>query len=53
MLNYDGVDISEGTDISKTSASKKCDSAISVTICIFWVKDLSLNGISAMAVMMY
>ena len=25
MLEYDGIDISEGIDVNKTSASKKCD----------------------------
>ena len=25
MLEYDGIDISEGTDVNKTSASKECD----------------------------
>ena len=30
MLEYDRTDISEGTDINKTSASKECD------ICHYW-----------------
>ena len=30
MLEYDRIDISEGTDINKTNASKKCD------ICHYW-----------------
>ena len=25
MLEYDGIDISEGIDINKTNASKECD----------------------------
>ena len=25
MLYFDGIDISEGTDVNKTSASKECD----------------------------
>ena len=25
MLYYDRIDVSEGTDINKTSASKECD----------------------------
>ena len=25
MLEYDRIDISEGIDVNKTSASKKCD----------------------------
>ena len=30
MLEYDKIDISEGTDMNKTSSSKECD------ICHFW-----------------
>ena len=30
MLYYDGIDLSEGIDVNKTSASKECD------ICRFW-----------------
>ena len=30
MLEYDRIDISEGIDVSKTSASKECD------ICHYW-----------------
>ena len=30
MLEYDRIDISEGTDINKTNASKECD------ICHYW-----------------
>ena len=30
MLEYDKIDISEGTDVHKTNASKKCD------ICHYW-----------------
>ena len=30
MLEYDKIDISEGIDINKTSASKECD------ICHYW-----------------
>ena len=30
MLEYDKIDISEGIDINKTSASKECD------ICFYW-----------------
>ena len=30
MLEYDGVNISEGIDVNKTSASKECD------ICHYW-----------------
>ena len=31
MLEYDRIDISEGLDINKTNASKKCE------ICHYWV----------------
>ena len=30
MLYFDRIDVSEGTDIDKTSASKECD------ICHYW-----------------
>ena len=30
MLEYDGIDISEGTDINKTNASNECN------ICHYW-----------------
>ena len=30
MLKYDRIDISEGTDVNKTSSSKECD------ICHYW-----------------
>ena len=30
MLEYDGIDISEGIDVNKTNASKECD------ICHYW-----------------
>ena len=30
MLEYDRIDISEGIDVNKTSASKECD------ICYYW-----------------
>ena len=38
MLEYDRVDILEGTDVSKTSASKECD------ICHYWYfKDIGFR----------
>ena len=38
MLEYDRIDISEGTDINKTSASKECD------ICHYWYfKDIGFK----------
>ena len=47
MLAYNRIDISEGIDVNKTSASKDCD------ICHFWhFKDvLTMNYIFAMVVM--
>ena len=30
MLYFDGIDVSEGTDVNETSASKECD------ICHYW-----------------
>ena len=30
MLYYDRIDVSEGTDVNKTSASKECD------VCHYW-----------------
>ena len=46
MLYYDEIDISEGIDINKASASKECD------ICQYWYLDkgLSFNRMSAMDV---
>ena len=38
MLECDRIDISEGIDLNKTSASKKCD------ICHYWYfKDIGFN----------
>ena len=48
MLEYDRIDVSEGIDVNKTNASKKCD------ICHYWYflnKGLNMNHIFAMAVM--
>ena len=48
MLEYDRIDISEGIDINKTNASKKCD------ICHFgtlWINNLSMHHIFTMVVM--
>ena len=30
MLHFDRIDVSEGIDFNKTSASKQCD------ICLYW-----------------
>ena len=48
MLEYDRIDISEGIDINKTSASKECD------ICHHWYvldKILKMSHILATFVM--
>ena len=48
MLEYDRIDISQGIDIDKTNAIKKCD------ICHYWYfldKILTMNHIFAMFVM--
>ena len=38
MLEYDRIDISEGIDVNKTSASKECN------ICHYWYfKDIGFN----------
>ena len=38
MLKYDTNDLSEGTDVNKTSASKECD------ICHYWYyKDIGFK----------
>ena len=38
MLEYDRIDISEGTDVNKTSALKECD------ICHYWYfKDIGFR----------
>ena len=40
MLEYDRIDISEGIDVKKTSASKECD------ICHFWYFKVLVLGMS-------
>ena len=51
MLEYDRMDIAEGIDITKTSASHQ-KSVISVTIGNLKILVLSKNHIFTMAVMM-
>ena len=51
MLEYDRIDISEGININKTSASHQ-KSVIFVTIVNLKILVLSMNHIFAMAVMM-
>ena len=50
MLYYDGIDIYEGIDINKTSASKK---VIFVTSGIFLRKGLSFNHMYVIDAMIY
>ena len=51
MLYYDRIEVSEGIDINKTSASKECD------ICHYWYfldkKGLRFKCMSAMHDMTY
>ena len=48
MLQYDRIDISEGIDIDKTSASKECDI---LTFGVLKILVSSMNHIFVMAVM--
>ena len=50
MLEYDRIDISEGTDVNKTNASKECDIC---HLCILEILDLNMNHIFAMVVMIF
>ena len=50
MLYYDRIDVSEGIDANKTSASKQCDIYY---YCISWIIVLTLNQVSAIGVMIY
>ena len=48
ILYYDRIDVSEGTDANKTSASRECD------ICHYWFfLNFSFNQMSAIDVMIY
>ena len=50
MLYYDRLDVSEGINVNKTSASKECH------ICHYWCflnYGLSFNQMSAIDVMIY
>ena len=51
MLYFDRIDVSEGIDVNKTSASKEC--VIIVTIGIFKIIVLSSNQMSAIDVIIY
>ena len=48
MLKYNRIDISEGTDVNKTSASNECDIR---HLGILKILVLSMNHIFAMAAM--
>ena len=48
MLEYDRIDISEGTDVNKTSHQKN---VIFATIAILKILLLGMNGIFVMVVM--
>ena len=52
MIYYDRIDVSEGIDINKTSASK-LKSVIFVTIGIFEIKGSSSNRMCAIDTMIY
>ena len=50
MLQYQKIDVSEGIDINKTSASKECE------LCHHWflkILDLNLKSIFVIDVMIY
>ena len=51
MLYYDRIDVYEGIDFNKTTASKEC--VTFVTIGIFYIKRSSFNHINATDVMIY
>ena len=50
MLYYDRIDVSEGIDANKTSASKQCDI---YHYCISWIIVLTFKQVSAIGVMIY
>ena len=46
MLEYEGIDVSEGIDVNKSSKSKECD------VCHYWYfLDKNMNHIFAMDIM--
>ena len=47
MLYFDRIDISEGIDVNKTTASKECD------ICHYFFIVLGFNQMPAIDVMIY
>ena len=50
MLQYEKIDVSEGIDVNKTSASKECEL---VTIGFLKMLDLNLKNMFVMDVMIY
>ena len=50
MLEYDRIDISEGTGVNKTNASKECDIC---HLCILKILALNMNHIFAMVAMIF
>ena len=48
MLEYDKIDISDGTDVNKTNASKECDIC---HYCTLKILVLNMNHIFGMVVM--
>ena len=48
MLYYDRIEVSEGIDVNKVTASKEVNNCG-----IFWIKCLSFSQMSAMGIMMY
>ena len=51
MLCFDSINVSEGIDVNKTSALKKCN--ICHYWCISYLKVLSFNHMSAIDAMIY
>ena len=50
MLHYDEIDVPEGIDVNKTSATKRCD------VCHYWyflIIVLSFNQMFAIGLMIY
>ena len=50
MLQYEKIDVSEGIDVNKTSASKECEL---VTIGFLKMLDLNLKNMFVIDVMIY
>ena len=50
MLQYQKIDVSEGTDINKTSASKECELC---HYCFLKILDLNLKNMFGINVMIY